>query len=307
MIVAGRRRARARSRSPWPGPPARRPGTRRAAPGRGRTGWRSPSMRRAASTSPGASEAARPAYRLSVMPTCGVGPAGRASRRTARPWPSSRWCAARTASPASLPAGRVLAGAVAEERRAPRLVERGPVAHPVAERAVHERRVLGEPGGGVPGRPAAGVLQRLRQVPVVERQPRLDAVGQQLVDQPPVEVQPGRVGRAGAVGLHPRPGHREPVRRQAQLGSSARRRRGSGGSGRSATSPVCAADAPARRERERVPDGRRPAVLGRRPLDLVRGGGRAPEEAGREASTPGGWSPGRSAAGLDVGVGLVTT
>ena len=33
-------------------------------------------------------------------------------------------------------------------------------------------RVVGEAGRGVPGRPAAGVLQRLRQVPVVEGEPR---------------------------------------------------------------------------------------------------------------------------------------
>ena len=122
-----------------------------------------------------ASEAAETAYRLSVMPTSASARAARIAS-TARPWPSSRWCAARTAAAGVAPPGRVITRAVAEERRAPRLVERGPVLHPVAERAVHERGVLGEPGGGVAGRPAAGVLERLRQVPVVEREPRLDAV-----------------------------------------------------------------------------------------------------------------------------------
>ena len=52
-------------------------------------------------------------------------------------------------------AGRVHAGGVAQERRAPRLVERRPDVHAVAERVVHVERVLGEPVGGVAVRPAA--------------------------------------------------------------------------------------------------------------------------------------------------------
>ena len=230
------------------------------------------------------------------MPTSASGRAAR-SACTARPWPSIRWCAARTAPLPSVPAGRVHARAVAEERRAPRLVQRGPVAAPGRRaRRATSVGVVGEPGGGVPGRPAAGVLERLRQVPVVERQPRLDAVGQQLVDQPAVEVEPGRVGRPGAAGLHPGPGDREPVRLQAQLGHQrdvvavavvvvARHVAG------------VPADDPARGVAEGVPDRRGAAVLGRRALDLVRGGRRAPEEAGREGQ------PGRARRGRRRRVG----
>ncbi len=118
------------------------------------------------------------------------------------------------------PPGCVMPRAVPEEGRAPRFIERGEMAHPVAERAMDQCGVVGEAGRGVAGRPAARVLDRLRQVPVVERQPRLDAMAEQLVDQPTVEVQTGRVGRAGAGGLHPRPGHREPVRPQGPCASS---------------------------------------------------------------------------------------
>ena len=43
--------------------------------------------------------------------------------------------------------------------------------------------------------PAAdAVLQRLRQIPVIERRVRLDAVGEQLVDQAVVEREPLGVG-----------------------------------------------------------------------------------------------------------------
>ena len=56
---------------------------------------------------------------------------------------------------------------------------------PVAEAARHDRGVLGEAVGGVPLRPAARVLQLLRQVPVVEGEHGVDAVLEQLVDEPP--------------------------------------------------------------------------------------------------------------------------
>ena len=42
----------------------------------------------------------------------------------------------------------------------------------VAERAAHQRRVLAEPPGDVAAAPAAAILQRLRQIPVVERDER---------------------------------------------------------------------------------------------------------------------------------------
>ena len=152
--------------------------------------------------------------------------------RAARPWPSIRWWAARTAAAGLTTAGCVPSGGVAEERRAPRLVQRRPVRDAVAQRLVHDGRVLGEPQRGVALRPAARVLQRLREIPVVQRRPGLDALCQQRVDEPPVEVETALVDRAGTERLHPRPGDREPVGAQAQLGHDRRRPRGSGGSGR---------------------------------------------------------------------------
>src|SRR4029453_836757 len=56
------------------------------------------------------------------------------------------------------PPRRVVAGRVPEERRAPRLVQGGPDPDLVLQPVVHRRRVVGEPLGRGPHRPAAGVL-----------------------------------------------------------------------------------------------------------------------------------------------------
>ena len=128
--------------------------------------------------------------------------------------------------------GGVPAGAVAQHRRAVRLVQGDPAPHPVAEVLLDGRRELGEPVRGVAVRPAARVLERLRQVPVVERHDGRDAPPEQLVDQPRVEVdtRPGsrdRGRRAGSGATRPTAG-----RRRRRGPPSARRPRGSGGSGR---------------------------------------------------------------------------
>ena len=62
------------------------------------------------------------------------------------------------------------------------------------------------------------VLQRLGQVPVVERGPGLDAVLQERVDQAAVEVEAALVDRPGAGRLDPRPGDGEAVGAQAEVG-----------------------------------------------------------------------------------------
>ena len=131
-----------------------------------------------------------------------------------------------------LPAGGVDAGAVAEVGGAPRLVQGGPGVHPVAEdlrglAGVRRERLRRRPGG-----PAAGVLQLLRQVPVVQRRDRGDPGGEEPVDQPGVEVQAPLVERAGAAGLDPRPRQREAVRLQTQLPHQADVLGRPGGSGR---------------------------------------------------------------------------
>ena len=66
------------------------------------------------------------------------------------------------------------------------------------------------------GQPPA-VLERLRQIPVVEGRVRLDAVREQLVDEAVVVVEPGLVHGATALGDDPRPRDREAVRVETEL------------------------------------------------------------------------------------------
>lgn len=87
----------------------------------------------------------------------------------------------------------------------------------IAERADDDRRVVGKARRGVALGPTAGVLQGLRQVPVVERRERPNAGGERRIDQPFVVVEPLRVGRAAAVRLDPRPGDRKTVALQSEL------------------------------------------------------------------------------------------
>ena len=129
-------------------------------------------------------------------------------------------------------AGGVHAGRVAEERRAPRLVERGPHVDPVAEHLGQLARVLAERSGGLPVGPAALVLERLREVPVVERRDGLDAGGEQAVDEVDVEVEAGLVELARAGRLDAGPRDREPVGLQAEVLHDRDVLRRRGGSGR---------------------------------------------------------------------------
>ncbi len=174
------------------------------------------------------------------------------------------------------PARRVDAGRVGEEGRAPGLVQRRPVMHPVAEGVVHGQGVLGEAVDGLAHRPAAALLLRLRHVPVVEGQPGDDVGRQQLIDQALIEVHPRRVDGAG-IRPHAGPRRREPVGLQADplhqgdvvpiavivvAGDIA----------------VVGVDHRARHPAEGVPDRGGAPVLERRALDLEGGGGTPEEE-----------------------------
>ncbi len=176
-----------------------------------------------------------------------------------------------------LTARSVHAGGVAEEGRAPRLVERRPHRDAVAEHVVHGRRQVGEAVRRVAVGPAAGVLEGLGQVPVVERQPRVDPVPEQLVDEPVVERQPLRVDLSAAR-PDAGPGDGEAIGRQAELGHQ-RDVVGHAVVVVAGDVAVVAVRDRTRGVREGVPDRRRAAVLVGGALDLVRRRGGAPEEA----------------------------
>ena len=145
---------------------------------------------------------------------------------------------------------------------------------------MNTRRVLREQVGGVAVGPAALLLERLRQVPVVEGQPGHDALRQQLVDEPGVEVQASGVDRS-AVGPHARPGGGEAVGLQPQLGHQ-----------RDVVAvavvviardvSVVATDHRAGHAAEGIPDRVGSAVFVGSAFDLVGRGCRAEEEGGRE-------------------------
>ena len=120
------------------------------------------------------------------IPTCAPGARG-ASTWAARPCARRRWWAAGTARPRS-PC----------PERAPRARSRARPTHG-SFRAIQRRtrsprraattRVLRERLDRLTRRPAPGILERLGEIPVVERDERLDAVREQLVDEPVVEVE----------------------------------------------------------------------------------------------------------------------
>ena len=183
-----------------------------------------------------------------------------------------------------VPARRVPALAVAEVGRAPWLVERRPGVHSITEGGAHDRGIVLERVGGRARRPAARILERLRQVPVVQRRDRLDAAGEQSVDEPRVEVDAGLVHRPGPGRLDARPRDGEAVRAEAEPGHEVE-----------VALPavvVIARDVAgvavphlAGRLAEGVPDRRPAAVFLRRALDLVGSGRGAEGEAGREDET----------------------
>ena len=175
--------------------------------------------------------------------------------------------------------GELLLG-VADEGHDVRLVDRAPVRHPVAQPLGHDRRVLPEAQGGVAAEPAPGILERLRQVPVVEGGHRRDAGLEQAVDQPVVEGEPRLVHRAAALGLHPGPGDREAV----AVGAQARHQREVLGPAVVVVAgdvTAAAVDDATGLGRERVPDAGAPAVLASGALDLVRRRTGTEAEAGR--------------------------
>ena len=112
--------------------------------------------------------------------------------------------------------GLVAAGAVAKDREAPDFIERNPVLNPAGQGPYHGVGIGRERVDRRAGRPAATVLEGLREIPVEERYPGRDPVLGHRVDQAPVKIEPGLVERAVAAGEDPGPRDRKPVVPDAQ-------------------------------------------------------------------------------------------
>ena len=143
-------------------------------------------------------------------------------------------------------------------------------------------RVFGEPIGDVAIQPAAAVVERGGEVPVVERGHREDARLAQCVDEAAVEIETFLIHAARAVGEDAAPGNTEAVSLQAEAFHD--------GNVFGIAVVVIAGHVAgvaighaAGRVAEAVPDARAGAVRERRPFDLIRGGCGAPDETVGEA------------------------
>ncbi len=156
-------------------------------------------------------------------------------------------------------------------------VEEHPIGNAVAQRARDDLYVVGKARSRIAIRPASGIFQSLRQIPVVERDKGTDSGFQQRIDEAAVVVDAFGICQAGPGGLNARPGNREAVavqvHRSQQRHVFATAMIGVAGY----VAGVAILDF-AGSMGEAVPDGFAFAVFFPRAFDLVGGGGCAPEE-----------------------------
>ena len=193
-------------------------------------------------------------------------------------------CDLRVAQP-----GRVQSVGVPSEGDHLRLVHRDPVLDPVTQPRADDVRELREPLDRLGRRPATLLLQRLREIPVVERGERTDPRLKQRIDDAIVEIQTPRIHLAVRIGEYARPRDREAVRVDAERGDvphvleiAVVMVTGHVAAGRVVDRAGLAA--------EHIPDRRRLAVGVVSPLDLICARRHAEDEAARETgahfSTP---------------------
>ena len=132
---------------------------------------------------------------------------------TASPCASATWWRTwLTSAFGSLRPGASMPHAVAEIHESPGFVDREDRFDAVAQACGHMARINSERLRGFARSPAADpVLERLGQVPVIQRRVRLDAVLEQFVDEAVVEVEALGIRRTRSFRKHPRPRDREPV------------------------------------------------------------------------------------------------
>ena len=217
---------------------------------------------------------------LNAVPT-------RAEGRTAfsarNPAPCARFttCVARRKSSRLLRPGACVPSWYPRLDERGRLVEQHPVRDAIAQRLRGQLHVVGEARGSITIRPSPGIFQRLRQVPVIERDKRPDVRLEQRVNESAVVVDPFGIHRAGARRLNARPGKRETV--AIQIHRAHQRDIFAAAMIRIARhiTRVAVLDL-ARSVREAIPDGLALAVFFPRTFNLVRRGRRAPEKSLRK-------------------------
>src|SRR5688500_1615320 len=164
----------------------------------------------------------------------------------------------------------------------PRLVERGPHLDAVTQSVPPCRRVARQPLGDVAIEPAAAVVERFGEVPVVEGRVRSDLRLEQLVDESRIEIDPFPVDLTSTVGEDTPPRDAEAISVETELGHDR---------DIVLVAPVVVAgDVAGLVEKsvvgcvgEAVPDAAAGAVGGGRSFDLISGSGCSPEEILGEA------------------------
>lgn len=96
-----------------------------------------------------------------------------------------------------------------------RLIQHHPVPHTVAKQAYAGCYIIAEPANNIPVRPPAFQLQRIGQVPVVQRYPGGYPQFQAQVNNSVVKVSPGLIQLAFAFGKKTTPGYGETIGRNA--------------------------------------------------------------------------------------------
>jgi hypothetical protein len=112
---------------------------------------------------------------------------------------------------------RLTAKAEAEKCEHRGLVKGGKPFHPVTIAARDQRRIVGKPTGTIAAGPAADIVERLREIPVIKAEPRLDACRHELVDQPIVKGKTRVVYGAAPAWQNARPSHRKAIGIDAKL------------------------------------------------------------------------------------------
>jgi len=105
----------------------------------------------------------------------------------------------------------VSAPRISEKGKDPRFVEETPVRDAVAECADGEVGVIGEARGKIAIGPAAGLLQSLRKIPMIERTQRTNFYFEERIGESFVVIETFRIRCTGAIGLDARPGDRKTV------------------------------------------------------------------------------------------------
>ena len=114
-------------------------------------------------------------------------------------------------------AGSSVPEAVAEQGENGRFIERRKPLDAVAVPPRCKRRIVGEPSGEIAHGPAAKVIERLRQIPMIQAEPWLDPCREQGIDQPIIEGKAGFIGGALSARQNAWPCYREAVRLDPQI------------------------------------------------------------------------------------------